>query len=328
MRYASVRISPDTSQEALAFAVNDELVAFADVAASFGGWENLARAIAHTAGDVPAENLRSWFSTMLELIEAGPPAWRAAEAAAAAYRRALQEGRIARAPQRPGALIAPIPRPRKNIFSVGRNYAAHARERGADTPEYPMYFTKPPTTVAGPREAVPYPSVTSAFDYEGELAVVIGRRGRDIPRAKALEYVFGYTIVNDLTARDLQARHVQFFKGKSLDGTCPMGPVIVTPDELRGTWPVTIETRVNGELRQRGSTDQMIFDVPALVAGLSEGMTLEPGDIIATGTPAGVGAADGRYLKAGDRIDITISGIGTLTTTISSSGRPPNNEGE
>lgn len=214
------------------------------------------------------------------------------------------------------ALLAPIPRPRKNVFCVGRNYADHAKERGSAAPRYPVFFTKAPTTVTGPWAKVSLPPQTQQFDYEGELAVIIGRPGKDIPREKAHEHIFGYTIINDLTARDLQDRHVQFFKGKSLDHTCPMGPVIVTADEVGDLASLTIETRVNGEVRQSASLSEMIFDVPTLIAVLSDGMTLEPGDILATGTPAGVGAATGAYLKRGDVVDVTIRGIGTLTTYI------------
>src|SRR5690606_14359004 len=154
------------------------------------------------------------------------------------------------------------------------------------------------------------------FDYEGEVAVIIGRGGRDIPKEQAEQHIFGYTIANDLTARDLQKRHQQFFRGKSLDYTCPLGPWIVTADELESVNHLQLETRVNGEVRQSGSTAEMIFDIPTLIHVLSDGMTLEPGDIILTGTPVGVGAALGKLLQPGDRIDVSITGTGTLTTYI------------
>lgn len=213
-------------------------------------------------------------------------------------------------------LLAPIPRPRKNVFCVGRNYADHAKERGADVPQYPVFFTKAPTTVVGPDARVPLPPQTSQFDYEGELAVIIGKKGKDIPKDRAREYIFGYTIVNDLTARDLQSRHMQFFKGKSLDGTCPMGPVIVTADEVGDLSRHRLETRVNGEVRQSALLSQMIFDVPTLIESLSDGLTLEPGDIIATGTPSGVGSATGRFLARGDVVSISVDPLGTLITYI------------
>lgn len=253
------------------------------------------------------------FTDMLALIEGGPTVWQAARRVAD-HLTAL--GEAARRPLALESLLAPILRPRKNIICVGRNYAAHAHERGAEAPGEPVFFTKAPTTVVGPDARVPYPAVTEQFDYEGELAVIIGRKGRNIPREKALDYVFGYTIANDLTARDLQKRHQQWFRGKSLDATCPMGPWIVTPDELGPVHDLRLETRVNGELRQEGLTAHMVFDVPTLIAVLSDGMTLEPGDIIMTGTPAGVGAALGKLLSPGDRVDITIDAIGTLTTYI------------
>lgn len=214
------------------------------------------------------------------------------------------------------ALLAPIPRPRKNIFCVGKNYADHAAERGSEPPRHPIFFTKVPTAVVGPGARVPVPPQTTRFDYEGELAVIIGRKGKDIPASRAYEHVFGYTIVNDLTARDLQERHRQYFKGKSLDGSCPMGPVIVTADELAELSSLEIETRVNGELRQSAAVSQMLFDVATLISVLSDGMTLEPGDILATGTPAGVGDASGRYLQPGDVVEVRVSGIGSLATYI------------
>lgn len=253
------------------------------------------------------------FADMLALIDGGPDAWQAARRVAD-YVAALEDE--ARRPLALESLLAPIPRPRKNVVCVGRNYAAHAHERGAEAPGDPVFFTKAPTTVVGPDARVPYPAATQQFDYEGELAVIIGRKGRNIPRDEAFDYVFGYTIANDLTARDLQKRHQQWFRGKSLDATCPMGPWIVTPDELGPVDQLRLETRVNGELRQEGFTEHMIFDIPTLIAVLSDGMTLEPGDIIMTGTPAGVGAALGKLLAPGDRVDITIDGIGTLTTYI------------
>lgn len=218
-------------------------------------------------------------------------------------------------------LAAPIPRPRKNIFCVGKNYAAHAIELGseADIPKAPIFFSKTPTTVIGPDEKIPrHEKVTNALDYEGELAVIIGKTGSAISEEEAFDYVFGYTILNDVTARDLQEKHIQYLLGKSLDGTCPMGPYIVHKSQIANPHELTIETKVNGEVRQNASTKQMIFNIPTLISILSQGMTLEAGDIIATGTPAGVGMGfqPPKYLQPGDKVEISIEGIGTLTNTI------------
>jgi 2-keto-4-pentenoate hydratase/2-oxohepta-3-ene-1,7-dioic acid hydratase in catechol pathway len=213
-------------------------------------------------------------------------------------------------------LLAPIPSPARNIFCLGRNYADHAAERGAAVPEHPVYFTKPNTTVVGPGDDVVHHAVTKELDYEVELAVVIGAGGRDIPRDQALTHVFGYTVINDVTARDLQKRHNQWFKGKSLDTFCPMGPVLVTADELPDPQALGISLRVNGQVRQSSHTSKMIFPVAQCIEVLSQSMTLLPGDIIATGTPDGVGAASGNFLKAGDRIEAEVESIGVLASKI------------
>ncbi|MCL6587715.1 MAG: fumarylacetoacetate hydrolase family protein [Anoxybacillus sp.] len=218
-------------------------------------------------------------------------------------------------------LLAPIPRPTKNIFCVGKNYVDHALELGsaADIPKHIMLFSKTPTTVVGHEATVlRHREVTDELDYEGELAVVIGKKGKAIPEQEALEYVFGYTIINDITARDLQERHKQFLLGKSLDTSCPMGPWIVHRSLLPNPNCLHIETKVNGETRQRANTEQFIFPVETIIATISRGMTLEPGDIIATGTPAGVGKGmkPPRFLDTGDVIEITIEGIGTLRNRI------------
>lgn len=218
-------------------------------------------------------------------------------------------------------LLAPIPRPLKNIFCIGKNYADHAIEMGGkeSIPEHPMVFTKAPTTVIGPEALVDaHASVTNELDYEGELAIVIGKTGKRIPTSEAMDYIFGYTIINDVTARDLQRRHKQFLLGKSLDTHCPMGPAIVHHSLVEDVQALRVETRVNGELRQNGTLDQLIFDIPTLISTLSAGMTLEPGDIIATGTPAGVGNGFNppKFLKSGDVVEITISSLGTLKNKI------------
>lgn len=218
-------------------------------------------------------------------------------------------------------LLAPIPRPAKNIFCVGKNYAEHAIEMGSkdDIPEHVMVFTKAPTAVIGHEQSIlSHSDLTQQLDYEGELAVVIGKKGKAVKREEALDYVFGYTIVNDVTARDLQAKHKQFFIGKSLDATCPMGPWIVHKSAIPNPNNLDIKTTVNGEVRQDSNTENFIFPVEEVIAVLSQGMTLEPGDIIATGTPAGVGKGfkPPRFLKTGDTIEITVDGIGTLRNKV------------
>ncbi len=214
-------------------------------------------------------------------------------------------------------LLAPIPNPVRNIFCVGRNYQEHVREmaRGNLEIKYPQFFTKLTTSVSGPYDDVYlHPEVTSEVDYEAELAVVIGKKGKNIPEEKVYEHIFGYSIINDMTARDLQRNHEQWFKGKSLDGFCPMGPWIVTKDEIG--WPLELNIRswVNDELRQDSNTRNMIFSIEKLVSILSQGITLLPGDILATGTPSGVGAGfkPPRYLKNCDVVKIEIERIGYI----------------
>lgn len=218
-------------------------------------------------------------------------------------------------------LLAPIPRPRKNIFCVGKNYEEHAIEMGSkeDIPEHVMVFTKAPTTVVGHMDGIlEHREVTTQLDYEGELAIVIGKRGKGITKEEALDYIFGYTILNDITARDLQKKHKQFFIGKSLDTSAPTGPWIVTSDNIPNPNELNITTKVNGEIRQQSNTKHFIFPVEEVISVLSKGMTLEPGDIIATGTPAGVGKGFNppRFLKAGDTIEISVEGIGTLLNKV------------
>ncbi|MBB5325079.1 2-keto-4-pentenoate hydratase/2-oxohepta-3-ene-1,7-dioic acid hydratase in catechol pathway [Anoxybacillus tepidamans] len=218
-------------------------------------------------------------------------------------------------------LLAPIPRPLKNIFCVGKNYVEHAIELGSadDIPKYLMLFSKVPTTVVGHEATVlRHEHVTNELDYEGELAVVIGKKGKGIKEEEALDYVFGYTIINDITARDLQQRHQQFLLGKSLDTSCPMGPWIVHKSLIPDPNRLHIETKVNGETRQKANTEQFIFPIETIISTISRGMTLEPGDIIATGTPAGVGKGmkPPRFLQTGDVVEITIEGIGTLRNAI------------
>ncbi|WP_170765829.1 fumarylacetoacetate hydrolase family protein [Ruegeria lacuscaerulensis] len=222
--------------------------------------------------------------------------------------------------------LAPIPAPRKNVFCVGRNYAEHiaegdrAQKQKVGVTEHPVFFTKPPTSIVAPEaDILIFPTVSQAVDYEVELAIVIGKPGRNIAKADAYDHIFGYTILNDVTARDIQRRHGgQYFKGKGLDGSCPLGPCIVTADAIGDPHSLTIGLTVNGEQRQNGTTSDMIFDIPTLVASLSEGLTLEPGDVIATGTPSGVGYAmdPPQFLKDGDIVVCEISEIGALKNTV------------
>lgn len=212
--------------------------------------------------------------------------------------------------------LSPIPRTPKNVICIGKNYNEHAKEMGAQAaPENLVVFTKSPTAIAADGETVSlHTDVTEKLDYEGELAVVIGKRGQNIPKNMAFDYIFGYTIANDITARDLQDKHKQYFLGKSLNGTCPIGPYVVTKDEIPDPQSLTIVTKVNDEIRQNGTTKDMMFTVETIVSILSHHVTLEPGDIILTGTPAGVGKGMNppTYLKAGDVVKVSIEGIGTL----------------
>jgi len=226
-------------------------------------------------------------------------------------------------------LLAPFPRPAKNILCVGKNYHDHAREfhasgfdasAGKDAiPDVPIMFTKWPNSVIGPGEPIPSANdYTNSTDYEGELTVVIGTGGRNISEKDAYDHVYGYTIVNDVTARTLQNRHKQWFLGKSLDGYCPMGPCIVTSDDIEDVTQLRLLTKVNGEVRQDAYVSQLIFDIPTLIATLSKVMTLEPGDLIATGTCAGVGIGfdPPRFLQPGDTVSVTIEPIGTLENPV------------
>jgi 2-keto-4-pentenoate hydratase/2-oxohepta-3-ene-1,7-dioic acid hydratase in catechol pathway len=221
------------------------------------------------------------------------------------------------------SLRAPLPRPLRALLCVGRNYRAHAAELAGSVfrdslpreDAWPIVFSKFAECVVGPFDSVRLPgaAVSSQIDYESELGVVIGRGGRDIPRARAMDHVFGYTVVNDVTARDVQVRHQQWDLGKSFDTFCPMGPCIVTADELDGR-ATRVRGWVNGELRQDGQTRDMIFDIPTLIETCSRGITLFPGDVIATGTPAGVGMglSPPRWLQAGDVVRIEVDGVGVI----------------
>jgi len=221
-------------------------------------------------------------------------------------------------------LVAPL-RPHKNVFCVGRNYLAHAEEgaraRGQELklPDVPTFFTKAPTAIADPDDVLDLdPTLSSEYDWEAELAVVIGTRCRDVAEGEALDVIFGYMCLNDVTARDLQKAHVQWFKGKTLDHTCPIGPSIVDASEIRDPGKLEIALTVNGVEKQHSNTSNMIFSVPKIIASLSRGLTLEPGDIIATGTPEGVGFArtPPEFLKDGDVMEITIENVGVLSNAV------------
>ncbi len=222
-------------------------------------------------------------------------------------------------------LLAPIPTPPRNVMCLGLNYAAHADEsnrakgiQGAE-PDTPIVFTKATTAVSGPTDPIPYDAnISTQIDWEVELAVVIGKAGKNIAKDEAMQYVYGYMVLNDVSTRDYQLRGKQYFKGKSMDGHCPTGPWLVTKDELPDPHNLAITCRVNGVVKQNGRTSQMIFDIPTIIEYLSRGMTLLPGDIIATGTPEGVGFArtPPEYLRPGDILESEIEGIGILRNVV------------
>lgn len=242
----------------------------------------------------------------------------AAIAAAAAKAPVVSEAR----------LLAPIPRTPKNVFCVGKNYHEHAKEfagSGFDggakdvVPPFPVVFSKPHTSIIATGEPIlGHLDPTGGLDYEGELGVVIGKAGRGITKADALAHVFGYTIINDVTARHLQKRHSQWILGKGLDSFCPMGPAILTADEAPDPTKLILTTWVNGEQRQQAPVSDLIFDIPTLIEAISAAITLEPGDVIATGTPAGVGIGFNppRFLASGDVVRIEVSGIGILENRV------------
>lgn len=223
-------------------------------------------------------------------------------------------------------VLAPIPRPRKNVFCVGWNYLAHfeegarARPQQQEMPQHPTFFTKVPTAVTGPYDTVPlHVGVTEKLDWEVELGVIIGRGGRNIAESQAMKHVFGYTVINDVSAREVQRQHgQQWFKGKSLDGSCPMGPWIVTADEVADPHALRVRCLVNGVTKQDANTRQMYFRIPRIIAELSAGLTLEPGDVISTGTPEGVGHArtPPEFLAPGDLLETEVEGIGVLKNRI------------
>jgi 2-keto-4-pentenoate hydratase/2-oxohepta-3-ene-1,7-dioic acid hydratase in catechol pathway len=265
------------------------------------------------------KNSRGVPGSLLELIQRGPDAWRQmAERASDVSRGRSHSAKDVR-------WHAPIPRPTKNVFCLGRNYADHVKEaakaRGQEfkLPTHPVFFTKAPTTVIGPHDDIVWDQrVTQQVDWEAELAVIIGVGGINISRGAAMSHVFGYTVVNDVSARDLQSAHVQFFKGKSLDTFCPMGPVVVTADEYGDPQQKSVKLRVNGVEKQNGNTADMIFPIDQTIEVLSLACTLEPGDIISTGTPEGVGMGrtPQEWLKVGDQMETEVEGIGVLRNRV------------
>lgn len=258
--------------------------------------------------------------TMLELIEQG-------EAALELVRkmRAKLDDSFPQISLHDARILAPIPRPRKNIFCIGKNYVEHAlefektKDANLAVPKVPVIFSKPPTCVVGPGAIVKnHKHMTSQIDYEVELAVVIGKTASQVSKEEAYDYVFGYTIMNDVSARDLQKAHSQWLMGKGPDTFAPLGPCIVHKSEIPNPHDLHIRSVINGELRQNANTKDMVFDIPTLIATLSAVVTLEPGDIIATGTPAGVGGGfhPPKFLQPGDEMRLEIEKIGVLMNTI------------
>ena len=221
-------------------------------------------------------------------------------------------------------LVAPIPRTRKNIVCLGLNYAEHVREGASGSvrplPKHPIYFTKPPTSITGPYDPVVYHKAITRLDYEVELAFVIGKKGKDIPKEKVYEHIAGYMVLQDISARQLQSQHLQWFRGKSLDTFAPMGPYLVTPDEVGDPMDLDIWCKVNGQTRQSANTSDLIFDLKTIVSTLSDGITLDVGDVFATGTPSGVGSAHPLgLLKVGDIMESGIENIGVIRNEVISS---------
>jgi 2-keto-4-pentenoate hydratase/2-oxohepta-3-ene-1,7-dioic acid hydratase in catechol pathway len=269
------------------------------------------------ANDSEIVVLDSVAPSMLALIDGGEAALDKARAAVVAAANVVMRADV--------RLLAPIPRPKQNVMCLGMNYVAHAiesdlaRGREPKLPEFPVFFTKALNAVCGDGDEVPLdPNVTSELDYEVELAYIFGKSAKNVSKADALSYVFGYTIVNDISARDLQNRHQQFFKGKSLDNSGPIGPCIVTADEIPDPTVLAIKLRLNGEERQHSNTGDLIFDIPTSIEYLTLGSTIEAGQIVCTGTPSGVGMGRNpkEYMKVGDVMEAEIERIGVLTNKV------------
>jgi 5-carboxymethyl-2-hydroxymuconate isomerase len=269
------------------------------------------RPLAVVEGDRVATLAVDGAATVDELIAAGPAAWEAARVVA---RAALEDGEALA----PGMLDAPLKSPSK-IACVGLNYHDHARETGMAAPERPLIFAKFPSSLVGPGAAIEWPEgLTEQVDWEVELAVVIGRRTRHVSESEALDVIFGYTAANDVSARDLQFADQQWVRAKSIDSFCPLGPVIVTPDEFGDPQDKRLVTRVNGETMQDSTTAEMIFSVAEIVSFLSRACTLEPGDLILTGTPWGVGGFRDPpvFLKPGDTVEVEVEDVGVLANNV------------
>lgn len=275
--------------------------------------------VVNIAAAAKALGLPDCHDDMPGFIRAGEPALACAREVAARVAGDPSKG-IALADVR---LMAPIPLPARNVVCVGLNYREHVAEsksvQGSAPPAYPVFFTKPPSCVIGPEDEIPWHGhVSEAIDWEVELAVIIGREGRDIAEGDALSHVFGYTVGNDITARDLQQRHGQWYKGKALDGFLPLGPAIVTADEIGDPQSLDLCLRVNGAEKQRSNTSLMIFSVATLIAEWSAGMTLLPGDVLMTGTPSGVGMGrtPPEWLRPGDVVEAEVPVIGVLRNVV------------
>lgn len=260
-----------------------------------------------------ADRLLSRCHDVVSLLEAGEPALEAARQVEAQAVQNPAEGYDTRQV----ALLAPVLRPQK-LLCIGQNYRDHCEEQNQPLPEFPVLFTKVPTAITHPGASIVLPEISQKVDFEGELCVVIGRQGRHIPRERAYEHVAGYTILNDVSARDIQKADGQWVRAKSFDTFAPLGPALVTHDEIGDPQALDLETRVNGQVMQKSNTRNLVFDVPYLVSYLSQVFTLVPGDLISTGTPGGVGVFRDPpvFLKAGDTVSITIDRIGTLTNPV------------
>jgi 2-keto-4-pentenoate hydratase/2-oxohepta-3-ene-1,7-dioic acid hydratase in catechol pathway len=281
-------------------------------------WESGGEARAGVVRDRAVVDLGAEFASVLDVIAAGSAGLERCASVAAAAGSGVPLDQV--------RLLAPIPAPRRDLFAVGWNYREHflegQRKRGGDDaePEFPAFFTKATGTVIGPYDDIAFDArVSERMDYEAELVVVVGTGGRSIPEAKALEHVFGYMAGNDVSARDLQRRHGgQWIKGKSIDHTCPLGPWLVTADEVADPQALDLRCRLNGEVMQESTTALMIFPVARLIAELSLGMTLLPGDLLMTGTPSGVGFArdPAVWLRPGDEVVVEIDGVGELRNRV------------
>jgi 2-keto-4-pentenoate hydratase/2-oxohepta-3-ene-1,7-dioic acid hydratase in catechol pathway len=257
---------------------------------------------------------------MLSLLDMGDDGMKKAREAVAKAEKKIKTGdtkellRLSEA-----KLAAPIPRTRKNIVCLGLNYAEHVKEGGSerDLPPHPVFFTKPTTTITGPYDPVVHNKAVEKLDYEVELAFVIGKKGKYISKEDAYKHIAGYMVFQDISARTLQRQHLQWYRGKSQDTFAPMGPYLVTPDEVGDPMKLNIWCKVNGEMRQNANTSDLIFDIPTIISTLSDGITLEVGDVFATGTPSGVGAAHPLgLLKVGDIIESGVEKLGELKNKV------------